>query len=106
MQEPVRPTATTTTVQANTTEGTSVSKSSGRRMKASATTAKSTVAASVPLSEAGSSIQSPGQAAVTKPKTEFLTLTSHVPGGHEIILVGEGVGVPLSLQIYLPFVIQ
>ncbi|KAL5110845.1 Protein cramped-like [Taenia crassiceps] len=88
--EPVRPTATTTTVQANTTGVTSVSKSSRRRMKAPTTTAKSTVATSAPLSDVGLSTKSPAQVAVTKPKTEFSTPASHVPGGHEIILVGEG----------------
>ncbi|VDK35715.1 unnamed protein product [Taenia asiatica] len=86
--EPVRPTVTTT-VQTNTTESASALKSSGRRMKAP-TTPKSTVAASAPLSEAGSSTKSPAQAAVKKPKTEFSTPASHVPGGHELILVGEG----------------
>ncbi|KAL5966130.1 Protein cramped-like [Taenia solium] len=86
--EPVRPTVTTT-VQANTTESTSASRSSGRRMKAP-TTPKSTVAVSAPLLEAGSSTKSPARAAVKKPKTEFSTPASHVPGGHEIILVGEG----------------
>ncbi|VDM18736.1 unnamed protein product [Hydatigera taeniaeformis] len=82
--EPVRQTDTATT------KSTSVSKASGRRAKAPTTTAKITTAVPVPLSQATPSTKPPPHAAVTKSKTEFLTPVSHVPGGHEIILVGEG----------------
>nr|CDS17770.1 protein cramped [Echinococcus granulosus] len=87
---PVRSTATATTVQTTTVKATSASRSSGRQMKAPTATVTNNVTVPAPLSEADPSIKPPGQTAVTKSKTEFSTPASHVPGGHEIILVGEG----------------